>query len=62
MTTKLIPGQIRNIDGKRVRCKKREFGCEGCILNHMLLCPRMIRNNPTAPNCIEDGVIFIPPK
>ena len=53
------PGQIRKITGKIVRCKKREFGCEGCILNDILLCPRMVRNSTC--NCIEDGIIFVKP-
>lgn len=57
--TKMKPGQIRNITGKLVRCKKRIFGCDGCILNDILLCPRMIKNSNL--NCIEDGVIFVKP-
>ena len=53
------PGQIAKIDGKMLRCKKREFGCEGCVLNDMLLCPCVISNHPDPPNCIDDGIIFI---
>ena len=53
------PGQIAKISGKIVRCKKREYGCEGCVFNDILLCPCIISNHPDPPNCIDDNVIFI---
>lgn len=55
------PGQLKNIDGKFLRCMKREYGCDGCILNDILLCPRLVRNRNNPPQCIEDGIIFVKP-
>ena len=56
MSKKRKPGQIAKIDGKIVRCKRREFGCQGCILNSISLCPNISKVDE---NCIENGIIFI---
>ena len=53
------PGQIAKVSGKIVRCKKREYGCEGCVFNDILLCPCIVSNHPDPPDCIDDGIIFI---
>ena len=33
MSKKRKPGQIAKVTGKMLRCKKREYGCNGCVLN-----------------------------
>jgi hypothetical protein len=59
MSKKRRPGQIANVSGKVLRCAKREFGCEGCVLNDILLCPNRVKNGETE-DCIENKIIFIP--
>jgi hypothetical protein len=54
------PGQIFVLRGLWLRVKKRENGCEGCVLNKPLLCPRAVKNPPADPDCIEDNIIFTP--
>ena len=58
MSKKRRPGQIANVTGKMLRCAKREFGCEGCVLDDILLCPNRIKNG-AHEDCIENGIIFI---
>lgn len=59
--TKLKAGQIRKIGEVIVRCKKRVNGCKGCVLDDMILCPRMGKNQKDYVSCIEDGIIFVTP-
>lgn len=54
-------GRFAKIDGKVVRCKKRTNGCEGCVLDDMILCPRMGKTQKSNITCIEDGIIFVKP-
>ena len=61
MSKKRKPGQIANVTGKMLRCTKREFGCEGCVLNDILLCPNCVKNGEKE-DCIENKIIFIPVK
>lgn len=55
------PGQLAKVNGKVLRCKKREEGCKGCILNNLLLCPSLSKNNKNAPDCVTLGIIFVSP-
>lgn len=54
------PGQLRKVNGKMLRCKKREWGCKGCILDDIMLCPNVTKNGKHY-DCIEDGIIFVHP-
>ena len=51
------PGRFAKVNGKQVRCAKREFGCTGCVFDDLLLCPCLTKN-PNAPDCIGEGLIF----
>ena len=54
-------GRLVKYDSKLFRYKKRTDGCEGCILNDMISCPRMGKDQDTSITCIEDGLILTKP-
>lgn len=57
MSKKRKPGQIAKVTGKILRCKKREYGCNGCVLNDISLCPNISKT--IEEDCIGNGIIFI---
>ena len=50
------PGQVAKVAGKILRCKRRELGCEGCVLNSISLCPNISK---VEEDCIGNSIIFI---
>lgn len=61
----LKPGQLHTINNQVYRVKKREYGCQGCAFNNVLLCPnvlfkRKINLGPVEKfSCTESGTIFV---
>lgn len=53
------PGQIISINDTNYRAKRRTNGCEGCVLNDILLCPGVvIKNVGKALDCSTDDIIL----
>lgn len=53
------PGQIVSVNDINYRAKKRTCGCEGCVLNDILLCPGVVvKDVGKKLDCSVDGIIL----
>jgi len=54
------PGQIVSVNDNMYRAKKRTAGCEGCVLNDILLCPGVVvKDVGKQLDCSTDGIILV---
>ena len=58
---KIKPGQFYWHNKKvLLRAKKKHNGCEGCILDHVLLCPNIVLSNQKNQELVRcEDVIFV---
>lgn len=53
------PGQIVNVNDNMYRARKRTHGCEGCVLNDILLCPSVVvKDVGKKLDCSMDNIVL----
>ena len=59
---KIRPGQFYWHNKVLLKAAKRTNGCQGCVLNSIVLCPNIMLSNSKnqeIPNCETNDIIFV---